>query len=320
MIQLSSNTILILHPDTTTEPLDTEDIKKRIFQACVAAGENDSWIADDLSLAVEFSLLTKEERMIRVEDLNSLICSILEDSGFPAVAVEFKRVTKSAPPNFLAVNEESVRIVLNHNLALEPARLERVISRVLKSLELLGMEQASRGLIQELGRQFRDSDFTASVPRPPEPGEPVKNSSVVLRKEDLAARVSEQTASYLRSGVLRLSHVSRLFSVLRLELSLTAFSELNGLEKPVTELAFWSISSQLAFAIDELCRIADSVCLEQGEAGCTPLPLSLSVRDAASFARNYMNTPEKNAIECARGLLGAFTASLNRQPFKVLLK
>ena len=319
MIQLSSNTILILYSDTTTEPLDTEEIRSRIFRACVSAGEMDSWIADDLSLAVEFALLTKEQRMIRAEELDQLIFSTLEDAGYPAIAVEFQRAAKAAPPDFLSVTEESVRLVLTQNLALEPNRLEKLISRVLKSLELLGMEYASRNLILELGRQFRDTDFTASRPQIPS-GMPEKDASIVLRKETLESKVSPDTASLLRSGTLRIFHVSRLFSVLRLELSLTAFSELNGLEKPVTELAFWSISAKLTQAIDELCRIADAICLEYGEQDCTPLPLSLTVRDAASFAGNYMNAPEKSAVDCARGLLSAFTASLERQPFKVQLQ
>ena len=318
MIQLSSSTIMVLHPDTTTVPLDTEEIRSRIFRACVSAGEMDSWIADDLSLAVEFSLLTKEQRMIRVEELNQLICTTLEDSGFPAVALEFKRSIKSAPPDFLAVSEASVRLVLNGNLALDQVKMERIVPRILKSLELLGIENVSRNLILELGRQFRDTDFISLPPAPT--GEPETDDSIVLRKEDLEKNVSPETAALLRSRVLRLSHVSRLFSVLRLEISLTAFSELNGLEKPVTELSFWSISSQLTGAIDEICRAADAVCSELGEEGCTPLPLSLTVCDAASFAGNYMNASEKHVLDCARGLLGALTSSLSRKPFKVQLQ
>lgn len=319
MIQLSSSTILILHSDTTTEPLDPEELRSRIFRACVSAGEMDSWIADDLALAVEFSLLTKEQRMIRADELDQLILSTLEDAGYPSVAVEFKRVSKAAPPDFLSATEESVRFVLNQNLALEPARIERLISRVLKALELLGMEYASRNLILELGRQFRDTDYSGMGQKITRK-EPEKDDSIVLKKEELEQKVSPETASLLRSKVLQISHVSRLFSVLRLELSLTAFSELNGLEKPVTELAFWSVSSRLTTAIDELCRIADSICQERGEKDCTPLPLSLTVRDAASFAGIYMNAPEKSALECAKGLLGTFTASLARKPFKVQLQ
>ena len=320
MIQLSSHTILILYADTTTEPMETEQIRNRIFRACIAAGETDSWIADDLSLAVEFALLSKEQRMIRAEELDQLILATLEDAGYSSVATEFQRIARSAPPEFLPVSEESVQLVLNHNLALEPAKFERVSSRVLKSLELLGMESASRGLILELARQFRDTDFSAPALSVPDNSQNRELYSVVLRQEDLETKCSEAVQSLLRSKTLRISHVSRLFSVLRIELSLTAFSELHGLEKPVTELSFWSTSYSLIRAINELCRLADEICLEYGETGCSPLPLSLTVRDAVSFAQNYMNCPEKNALDCVNGLLVAFTASLERQPFKVLLK
>ena len=82
MIQLSSNTILILYNDSTTEPLDTAVIRNRIARACVSAGEAESWIAGDLALAVEFALLNQETRMVRAEELDNMIRSALEDAGY----------------------------------------------------------------------------------------------------------------------------------------------------------------------------------------------------------------------------------------------
>ncbi len=319
MIQLSNSTILILHPDTTTEALDTEEIKSRIYRACIAAGETDSWIADDLSLAVEFALLTKEQRMIRGEELNQLILSTLEDAGYPAVAVEYKRVATAAPPDFLPVTEQSVQQVLSRNLAMDTSQNTQIVSKVLKSLNILGMEHVSRGLILELGRQFRDTDFVIPV-QDIVPEEPPKDSFILLPQDVLRRSVSKQTRSFLKSGILQVSHISRLFSVLRIDLSLIAFSELQGLTKPVTELSFWSVCGSLAAAIDELCRVADSVCKEHGESGAIPLPLSLTVHDAAQFAETCMNVTEKNELDCVRSLLGTFTASLRRQPFKVRLQ
>lgn len=320
MIQLSSNVILVLHDDATTEPLDTEEIQTRIIRACIAAGETDSWIAGDLALAVEYSLLSSEQRMIRARELDHLILSTLEDAGYPAVAAEFRRIARSAPPDFLPANGDSVRLVLKNHLVMEPERSERVVSKTEHALELLGMEQVSRGLILELARQFRDSDVSAGSPPVPEVRPPSNgNGAIILRKDIFMERAGGTTGSFLRSKVLRVFHVSRLFSVLRVELSLSGFSELLGLEKPVTELAFWSVSSGLAGSIGELCRIADSACLELGE-HCTPLPLSLSVRDAVPFAQMYMNCPKESAVECIRGLMGAFISSLERQPFKVQLQ
>ena len=320
MIQLSSTSILILYDDSTTEPLESGMIRNRIVRACVSAGETESWIAGDLALAVEFSLLNSEKRMIRAGELDAMICAVLEDAGYPAVAAEYQRISKAAPPDYLPADAHSVQLVLEQNLSLEPERMNRIVSRVQKALELLGMDQVSRGLILELARQFRDMDFTASVVPQPEENVPQRPASVILRKEELEEFCGETASRFLRSRVLQVSHISRLFSVLRIELSLTAFSELNGLEKPVTELLFWSAASPLIAAIDDLCRTADDYALERGESDSVPLPLSLTVRDAVSFAQNYMNSPEKNAEDCIRGLMGTLVASLERQPFKVELK
>lgn len=317
MIQLSSNTILILYPDSSTEPLDTAEIRNRILRACISAGETNSWIAGELALAVEFSLLSSEQRMIRSEDLDRMILSSLEDAGFPAVAVEFKRIVRSAPPDFLPASEDSVLMIVQNNLAMEPDRMKRVVSRVLRSLDLLGMKLVSRGLILELSRQFRDTDLAIHMAPPAETVSPADGVAVLLRQEELEKMISGKTGTFLRSKVLQIPHISRLFSALRIDLSLTAFAELNGLMKPVTELAFWSISSELTLAVDEICRIADEICRKRGEEECTPLPLSLTVRDGKYFAGTYMNCPAEYASDCAGGLIGAFISSLSRQPFKV---
>lgn len=319
MIQLSNSTILVLHPDASTEPLDTEEVKRRIFRACLAAGENESWIAEDLSLAVEFSLLTKKDRRIRAEELNQLILSTLEAAGYPSVAVEYKRATTAVPVDFLPVSELAVRQVLSRNLAMDETQKDRIVTRVLKSLELIGLEHVSGGLILELGRQFRDTDIVVPERKIAWEEQP-KDSFILLPQDVLERSVSRRTTEFLRSGVLQVSHISRLFSVLRIDLSLTKFSEMHGLEKPVTELAFWSVCGELAESVDGLCRAADSVCLKNGEPGCTPLPLLLTVLDASLFAGNYMNVTEKSEMDCIRTLLGTFTGSLRRQPFKVQLQ
>ena len=91
MIQLSNTSIMIFRADGSTVPFDVEEIQTRIIRACIAAGETESWIAGDLSLSIEFALLSTKNRTIKESDLENMIIRALEESGYPHVAADFKR-------------------------------------------------------------------------------------------------------------------------------------------------------------------------------------------------------------------------------------
>ncbi len=318
MIQLSNTAIMIVRPDSSSIPFDVEDIQTRIIRACIAAGETESWIAGDISLSVEFALLSTKSRFIKESDLNHLIVRALEDSGYPHVAAEFKRSAPVAPPSDIPVNEKSIRTTVAASLSLSGEKLETIVSKVEAALRAIGFDRCSPRLMLELARQFRDRETAVLPPlalktHPLKPGGDI----LLLQQSDFRELGSLNLKDLFAGGSLRLHGISRLFPALRIDVSFPCFADAMELSKPVSELALLASWNRLLSGIDELCEKADHFCRSEELPVALPLPLCLNFREALRFAAEYMNCTPTTVTECIRGVLNDFTGALERKPFKI---
>lgn len=319
MIQISNTAILIRKADATCIPFDSEEIQTRIIQACLSSGESSSWIAVDIALAVECALLSNKTKVIRESELDELVIRALEDSGYPHVAADFKRLDPSIQSASVPVSEAGIRHVLETNLAVPEDRLKRIADHVEEALSLIGFESVSQKLILELGREFRDYYQEQSIPSIKIETHPLKagDEAMLLKPRDFHDIGSVNLRDLLASGSLRVFGISRLFPAIRLEISFPAFADTMELSRPVSELALQSSWNRLIAGIDEICSRADHYCSAEAIPVTLPLPLCLTFRGTILFAEQYMNCRSKNSAEFSRALITDFAASLSRKPFKI---
>ncbi len=318
MIQLSNTSIMIFRADGSSVPFDVEEIQTRIIRACIAAGETESWIAGDLSLSVEFALLSTHSRTIRESDLDSMIVRALEDSGYPHVAADYKRSTSTGAVADVPVNEKTVHAALEPVLSLSGEKLEQIVGKVVQALLGIGFEACSPRLMVELARHYRDSDSESTpvlslCPHPLKPGDDV----MLLRPSDFHTLASVNLKDLLTGESLRVHGVSRLFAALKVDVSLTRFADAMELSKPVSELALQSTWGRLVQGVDEICEKAERFCRQENDPPALPLPLCLSFRDAETFAVSYMDCPNAVTEGCIHGFVTDFTACLKQKPFKI---
>jgi len=318
MIQLSNTAIMIVRADASCIPFDAEEMQTRIIRACIASGETASWIAGDISLSVEFALLSTKTRSIRESDLDDLVIRALEDSGYPHVAADFKRSPASVLVSDLPVNAKAIRSALEANLSLPEERLMQIVEKVENSLQAIGFENCSQRLILELGRQFRDKAQSAA-PHIHVETHAVKagGDMMLLEQKDFHELGSVNLKDLFAGGCLRIHGVSRLFPALRIDVSLSGFANAMELSKPVSELALQASWGRLLAGIDEICERADHFCRAEKEPVSLPLPLCLNFRETELFAEQYMNCPKQTSAGCIRALISDFTGGLVRKPFKI---
>ncbi len=318
MIQLSNTSIMIFRADGSTIPFDVEEIQTRIIRACISSGETESWIAGDISLSIEFALLSTKNRTIKESDLESMIIRALEDSGYPHVAADFKRSAGTVAVSDIPVNEKTVLTAIAPALSLPEDKLEIVASKVMQALLGIGFEICSPRLMVELARHYRDLDDTSTPvlrlrSQPLKPGDDV----MLLKPSDLHTMASVNLKDLISGGTLRVHGVSRLFAALKIDISLTDFADVMMLTKPVSELALQSTWGRLVAAVDELCDKAENYCRNENEPVSLPLPLCLTFRNADKFAVSYMDCPKAVTTECIHGVITDFTNSLKQKPFKI---
>ncbi len=317
MIQLSNTSIMIFRADGSTVPFDVEEIQTRIIRACIAAGETESWIAGDLSLSIEFALLSTKNRTIKESDLENMIIRALEESGYPHVAADFKRSAVTTAVSDVPVNEKTVLAAISPSLSLPDEKLRIIAEKVVQALLGIGFETCSPRLMVELARHYRDRETSMPVlrlaPVPLKPGDDV----MLLKPSDFHTLASVNLKDLIGGQILRIHGVSRLFAALKIDISLLRFADVMNLSQPVSELALQATWGRLVMGVDELCERAGQYCRQEKEPVTLPLPLCITFRDMEAFAVSRMNCPKAVTEKCINGLVSDFTAGLKQKPFKI---
>jgi hypothetical protein len=315
MIKLRDSSIMIVGQDGRSIPFEPEDLQTRIIKACLSSGSKDVWIAQDISLSVEFAIVSQAkdgDGSIRSAELDNLVARILEETGYPEVAGKF-RLSSPKDDGLVGCGDVGgLSELLSKRLLLSGDALDEVLKATSSVLGSLGSGRCSPQLVLELGRHFKETlKHDAIQLKSPE--------SVLLRqpRPDAflveSAKLAESLPKWLKTCVAP-RPLSRLFPALAIDVRLSCFAEALGLERPITEMALLAKLDALAKAIDGLCSEADRLCGEQGRGDCLPLPLWINMTDFPSFEREWLDCDSSSGA--ALEISSALFSSLSRAPFK----
>lgn len=325
MIMLKDNAILVIGQDGRSTPFEPEDLQTRIIKCCLASGNKDVWIAQDISLSIEYALVSRAgdgPATVRVAELESLVAKILEETGYHDVAERFRG---SAPKedSLMAVSDaESLRDLISKRLSLSGPELDTVESSLLQALKALDLERCPPQLAIELARHYKDS-LGSSAPSLKSPAlKPLgkkDGKSFLLEPCELLAGLPSEMASLAARGVVAPRPLSRLFPVLALDLRLVPFAELNGFEKPFTELSLAPKLGALGSAVEAIAAKAERLCAEAGRSDCLPLPVWLNMADISQFCSEWLGYAPEGVAKASSELALAVLAPISRTPFKTTL-
>jgi len=326
MIKQSENSILVLGKDGRSAPFEPEELETRIIKCCLSSGSKDVWIAQDISLSVEYALVSQAAEghsAIRVAELDALVSKILDETGYPDVAEAYRKTVPKDDGALDYSNRSMLLELLSKRTGLSGDALERVAAKVSAALKSMGIAKCSPQLPVELARHFREFQSAGveeaariEMPRPPKPG----LAPWLAEAKELKEGLSGNAARLVAAEALTLRPLSRLFPSLRLDVSLLAFARSEELESPVNELALVQRLGPLASAIEEICRKADALCSSAGRQDCVPLPLWLFMADASSFASNWLSCEPGAGCGPCQEIADALAEALTRPPFKTTLK
>jgi len=127
MIKLCDSAITIIHPDGTRFVFEIEELQSRIIKSCLAAGIRDVWIAEDISLSIEYALSQEGDssKIFTLADINFIVVKILEETGYPEVADNF-RLQNELEEETVQVSSDVVLDILENNLGLTGNALDSV--------------------------------------------------------------------------------------------------------------------------------------------------------------------------------------------------
>lgn len=320
MIKLSSSSIILICPDGSKRSFDAEEIEARIIKSCLSAGMREAWIAEDISLAVEYSLesIGGNEHFFALSEINATVVKILQETGYPEVAEKY--MSENALSELeLSADRKTVSDVLSMHLGLSGRTLDALAAETLQALAKLGINSASPSLFLELARHYRKTSFSlpAKIRLNKEPVH--KTSPWMLSKEEIRSMLSGDALDSVNSGILDFNGVSRLFPALKIDFKILNLMKTVNLSPPITELSVIPLLNKVAGAMNEILKLVSdkyaSVSRESKE-----LPFYLFVNDMSLFAKDWLSYDWPDGEPACAEMIEYFEKMLDYKMFKIKLK
>ena len=321
MIESSADNIHILYPDGSSAVFDSSELRLRLARSLAEANQDDLSAAEDIALAVEFSLRSAFREAgicnIPAAELDRAVAKSLEDAGFSLVSEKFLSVSAaSSAVSKLTLPE--LAFFLRRSLSLDEAEAETLGEKVKEALKKLGLEKCSRRLAVELAKELRDIAAEEQLK---------KRQNLIQRSKkiflpcpgEITGRLGEEYRSLFESGAVKLNSSTALFPSVRVEIFLEkVLEQLAGgtgeEELPITELVLAPVLARCAACVDAIYEA-------MGKEICTggKLPLVITFSEMNLFVEKYLlaGNGEGSPEKCSRSLGAYFKGMLKTSPFRI---
>lgn len=265
MIGLSSNHHLVAEQGCQTT-LDVEGIRLAVRDCCLAVGVQETWLADQMELALDDFFMARAERgggdaIPASTEIDALVARLLLAAGYRDVAAEYSRrrqLQASPVADTAPWDTARIRRLLGQSYALPEAVIARLAQQVVRKLDGLGFRQVSDRLILELAGHLAGS---RTPPGPAIPGLLESDSPWLLAAGfwKSADGVAGPARRLCEAGILRPRPVSRLLPVPGVVLDLERLALEAG---AVTEDDFWPRLHHVTLAVREILGVMDALLAE----------------------------------------------------------
>lgn len=325
MIKLADSTIMVINPNGSKYEFESDEIQSRIIKSCLSAGIKDLWIAEDISLSIEYALKTsqKERKEYTLSDINSIVVRILEETGFPDVAENFKLENPSAEIE-IAPDRKILSDLFKRHLGISGNKLNDIVAKVIESSLALDIEKATPVFFVELAKVYKRKLFSTDEIKPVAIKRSAHNDTWQVTREYILAKVSQETKELVNRKILHTSGVSRLFPAVKVDFRITKLIEHLNLTKPLTELSVIQRFHIPAAGINDIVLTAEKL----HSVLPTPpalnyknrLPVYFSIPDISVFANECLGSSWPEAKQDCEEMLSFLRGMLKCELFKIKLK
>ncbi|MDD5697216.1 MAG: hypothetical protein PHH77_01250 [Victivallaceae bacterium] len=318
MIKLADTSIMLTDAEGVTSVFDPDRLQSRIIRSFLAAGITESCLADDISLAVEFSLRKskRKEKIFTFSEINNVVVRILKDTGFPEIAAIYER---SNTCSRMTVDPEfnTIRKLFRKHLGINHASLDDICGKVIAAARQLGIKNAAPGLFVELAKHYESADFSDTDIEPVSLAAWEQDNRWLVSTQAIARELAVSARGLAEAGVIRLIGVSSMFPSIRVFFMINEFCRFHGLGGPLTEMVLMPYLFSAGKAVDNCITTIERLAAEQ--AAGKDLPIFLTIPDMSSFAVQLLEASWPEAENDCREMIAPLCNSLTRPLFKLKL-
>ena len=315
MIQLCNRAVLTHREDGTTEFFQSDLLKKKIEESCKAAGLKETWIAEDIALAVEFSLgELGNENIFTEPEIDAIVVKILQEAGLGSVAQHYRRLQNNPEPE-ISFTTTAIRDVVEKYLHIEDdEQIDNIVEKVSDAGRKLLLKNTSPTLILELAKHYMDDYSYLAKQNDKSLSEHLNSCPWLVSRDSVLQKISGKTSELVASEVLKVSGISKLFPSIRIEIAFIKFASNAGLVAPVTDFTILSHLSNMAAALDDIINVAKE--LSRKHPTLNPdIPVYLKFTDAQLFTDEWLGGNWSESKECFEDLVTELKGLLQNSVF-----
>ncbi|MFA7230464.1 MAG: hypothetical protein WC071_04280 [Victivallaceae bacterium] len=318
MIKLANNSIMLLDYNGVISSFEPDSLQAKIIRCFIAAGLGESWIAEDITMAVEFALehSTRENRIFTLSEINSTVVKILGDTGFPEVADIYQRGNVCSKITYNAEADTVSKLISKH-LGLSGRHLEVLTGKVLHSTRKLDITTAPPTLFVELAKYYETEEFACESLDAINLPKWQQSSQWLVTREAIYEQLRPETCKLLDANLIRMSAVSRLFPAVKLTFMISDFARFRELTPPLTEMILIPYLYSVGKALNDCAAVASNLCRKNTNQEQTGLPVFLTIPDMSGFAIQMLEASWPEAENDCREMLSPIREALSNSLFKL---
>jgi hypothetical protein len=275
-------------------------------------------LAEDITLSVEYVLkkISLGDHVFTASEINSFVARMLEDAGYPEIAQDFIRQNKIQKID-IKPDLSLVSGIVSKHLAVKGEELESIARKVISSCDILKIDKGSPALIIELARYYRERNFELKTFGFNTPL--IRSGSPwCVKTDEIIFSLSPDAKMLGSANILSVKNVSRLFPVVKIDLSLSEAVRFYSLDKPITELALIPCFRACAAGISEISDVSEKLygvfLAENGfPEHKADLRVSLRICDATAFSDAYLDIKWPESGKCLNDMGALLVSMVDRE-------
>ena len=308
MIKPRPAAVSVLCANGETVSFDPAVLHAEILQSFIRSGTSETYLAEDIALAVEYSLVAgKHQREIfTVSEINTAVIAILEKVGFAAAATCFR--DRHNPVRMsMSAHRQSIAAIIERHLTGGDEFADELAAKVTAAVNTIGVAEARPALYLELARYYLKNG-SSGIAIPQLHGN--AKSAVTISADELCAVAGIDIAPLFAADIISVAPVSAIFKTLRVKLHLCAFAAQAELTAPITEMMIQPMLYRLGDELEKfLCAAQKLYAARTGDDQA--LTAYIGVPDLADFARDWLNWSWPQAEKSCCELLAPLTAEFS---------
>lgn len=317
MIKLADTSIMLTSSEGIISAFDPDRLQSRIIQSFLAAGITESYLADDISLAVEFSLRKskRKEKVFTLSEINNSVVRILKDTGFPEIAAIYMR-NNACSQVTIDLEFNTIKKLLQKRLGVNLNSIDDLAGKVISAAQQLNIKHAAPELFVELAKHYEIEEFASEDIEPVSLDAWEQDNRWLVSAKSLEQELAVSARSLIDAKVIRLIGVSGMFPSIRIFFMINEFCRFHGLTGPLTEMVLVPYLFAAGKAIDNCVKTTDYLAAEQGQ---DDLPIFITIPDMSSFAAQMLDASWPAVEKDCREMVTPLCNSLSRPLFKLKL-